>query len=394
MKKAILLIICILLASNLLFPQESNDKEERKIRKQEKKAQKAAKKAEKIAQGKFLISPLAAPGYTPELGGLFAIGALTSFKTNPKDQLIQRSSFPFTFGYTTTGAIVVNGILNSYWLKDKLRIYVDFWYKDMPDNYWGIGYENGDSTPKSDTTTAYQRQWWQINPRFLYQFTYNYFVGLNVDYNFTKGSDASAGVVSDSNYMIYNDRPFNSGLGLILCYDSRDIPVDTRQGLYIDLRATFYTTAFGGDNNYQVYLVDYRQFQTFMREGMTLAWQIKARIGTGDIPYGEMSQLGTPFDLRGYTWGRYRDESLFFFLAEYRHIFLKKDGTLSKHCGVAWVGSGTIFDTQTLRDSNNRWLPNFGVGYTFELQARMHLRLDFGIGREASGFYFNFQQAF
>jgi hypothetical protein len=107
-----------------------------------------------------------------------------------------------------------------------------------------------------------------------------------------------------------------------------------------------------------------------------------------------MSQLGTPFDLRGYQWGRFRDKSMIFFIAEYRHTFLKKDKTLSKHGAVVWVGTGSIFNEEVISNNNLNWLPNYGVGYRYEVQPRMNLRLDFGFGRESMGVYFNFNQAF
>ena len=56
-----------------------------------------------------------------------------------------------------------------------------------------------------------------------------------------------------------------------------------------------------------------------------MALQLRGRFGFDDMPYGEMSQPGTPFDLRGYSWGRYRDFAMVFALAEYRHMFLKKN---------------------------------------------------------------------
>ncbi|WP_075591345.1 BamA/TamA family outer membrane protein [Labilibacter marinus] len=393
MKIKIFLITTLFVLSQVLIAQDTEVSNKERIKLQ-KKAAKDSIRNKKVAEGKFIISPIVAPGYTPELGGLVAFGGLMSFKTNPTDDLIQRSSFPVTLAYTTTGAVVANGILSSYWFEDKLRIYGDFWYKDMPDHYWGIGYQNGYEKPKGEETTSYNRQWWWFNPRFLYQFKKNYFVGLNVDYNYTKGTNPSAGVGEDPNYIKYKDKPLNSGLGLMLRYDSRDIPVDSREGMLVDLVSTFYSTGLGGDNKYQIYSLDYRQFETVNREGMTLAWQLKARIAAGDVPYGEMSQLGTPFDLRGYQWGRFRDESMFFFLAEYRHMFLDKSGEVGKHGAVVWAGSGTIFDFDTLADNTNQWLPNFGVGYRLELQPRMHMRLDYGIGRETSGIYFNFNQAF
>jgi len=111
----------------------------------------------------------------------------------------------------------------------------------------------------------------------------------------------------------------------------------------------------------------------------------------GNIPYGEMSLLGTPFDLRGYTWGRYRDKSMIFFIGEYRHMFEKASGELSKHGMVARMGTGSIAQDPS---GFSNWLPNFGFGYRFEVQPRMNLRVDIGIGRETSGFYFNFNEAF
>ena len=134
-----------------------------------------------------MISPLLVPGYTPELGALLAVGGLWSFKTDRDDDKIQRSSMPFTLSYTSTGALVFNAKPTTFWLEDKLRITADFWYKNMPDNYWGVGSENAINKQQSDSTTAYQREWWWINPQFMYQFKKNYFAGLNVDYNYTKG---------------------------------------------------------------------------------------------------------------------------------------------------------------------------------------------------------------
>ena len=394
MKKISLLILSLILISITVFGQVDETAEEVGDAKQAKKEERAKKKAEKVEMGKFMISPIAGPGYTPELGGVFVIGGLPSFRTSATDKTLPRSSMPFTIGYTTTGAITNNAVLTSYWWHDKLRINGDFYYKDMPDHYWGVGYENGYSTPRTDSTTAFNRLWWWANPRFLFQIKKDYFLGLNLDLNYTQGSDASRGVAADAHYIEFNNKPLNVGLGLILRYDSRDLSIDAREGLLLDFRSTFYSTAFGGDNAYRVFQLDYRQFQTLTREGMTLAWQMKTRIGVGDIPYGEMSQIGTPFDLRGYPWGKYRDESMFYFIAEYRHTFLRKNMELSKHGAVAWIASGTIFDFQTLKENNNLWLPNFGVGYRFEIQPRMNVRIDYGIGRESSGFYFNFNQAF
>ena len=82
---------------------------------------------------------------------------------------------------------------------------------------------------------------------------------------------------------------------------------------------------------------------------------------------------------------------MIFFLGEYRHMFEKQSGDLSKHGVVAWMGTGSIGADPSQFE---KWLPNFGFGYRFEVQPRMNLRVDIGIGKETSGFYFNFNEAF
>ncbi len=349
----------------------------------------------RIREGRLMVTPFLSPGYTPELGGVIAGGALFSFKTDKKDPLMKRTSFPVSFSYSTKGAIVFSTLLTSYWLHDNLRINGDFWYKDMPDNYWGVGYEKASEKPKSDSLTAFTRRWWWVNPRILYRVREDLYLGLNIDYNYTKGRDPSEGVAEDPYYQKYNDRPLNGGLGLIIRYDSRDVPVDAYRGWFLDFTTTFYSRYLGGDNDYQIYMVDYRQYLSLGREGKTLGWQVKGRFGSGDIPYGEMAQLGTPFDLRGYLWGRYRDRNMAFVITEYRHMFWRKKKERVSKSGMAlWVAAGTIFHEWRRTTDVNRWLPNAGVGYRLEVQPRMVARLDLGIGRESSGFYFNFYQAF
>lgn len=355
------------------------------------KEKRKARKALKIKEGKPLITPLAGPAYTPELGFTLAGGVMISYKTNPADSLIQRSSTPVMFGVSSTKAVFANTKITSFWLHDKLRIYADLIFKKMPDNYWGVGYEKAFYTLKSDSTTKYDRLWWQLNPKFLWQFKPHHFIGLNLDLNYTHGSNPSEGVSTDEYYIKFNDRPFNSGLGLVYQYDSRDIPVNAWKGLFAEINFTMYSKYLGGNNDYQMLSLDLRKYFNIMRKGNTLAFQLKGRFTTGEVPYGEMSMIGTPFDLRGYTWGRYRDESIVFLIPEYRYTFLKKNGELSKHGAVAWVGAGSLGDAITHFD---KWLPNAGIGYRFEAQPRMSVRFDIGFGKETSGFYFNFCEAF
>ncbi len=397
MKRALFIPILLLLwapglrAQEPAAPEDSLPvKKESWLKRFETKLQ--TKHAAKERSGAFMITPLAGPGYTPELGFTIAGGVLMSLRTDRSDSTLQRSSFPVNIGYGTHNAFFISSTVTTFWLHDKLRVYADLNFKNMEDNYFGIGYEAGEHTPKSDTTTGYKRLWAQFSPQFLWQFRKNFFVGGGFDLNYTRGSKAADPVAADPVYAYYNPLPFNMGLKATFQYDSRDVSVNAYKGAFVELDAAFYGHYLGGQNNYQVYTLDARKyFPVSRRPGRLIAAQIKGRFGVGSIPYGEMSQLGTPYDLRGYLWGQYRDKSMVLAIAEYRHKFYKRDGKPSIHGVVAWVATGSIAGDIS---QMSHWLPNGGIGYRLEVQPRMNVRLDYGIGKGSHGFYFNFNEAF
>src|SRR5262245_63537038 len=94
-------------------------------------------------------------------------GALMSWKAGRNPRL-QRSTLSTTVSYSTIGALNLNATLTSFWLEDRLRISADFALKDMPDNYWGVGYEAGLSPPSGDSTTKYHREWFKFSPRVIW----------------------------------------------------------------------------------------------------------------------------------------------------------------------------------------------------------------------------------
>jgi len=67
---------------------------------------------------------------------------------------------------------------------------------------------------------------------------------------------------------------------------------------------------WGGAYNYEIIELEYRQFKNVFRPRSTLAWIAKSQIGLGDIPFTELPTFGSPFDLRGYYMGKYRDKSM------------------------------------------------------------------------------------
>ena len=160
---------------------------------------------------------------------------------------------------------------------------------------------------------------------------------------------------------------------------------------------TIYGKYLGGDFNYEMIELEYRQFKQVFKRRSTLAWTAKTQIGMDNIPYTELPNFGNPFDLRGYLWGKYRDKSMAYGIVEYRHMFMSQEAYArgafwSKWGAVAWVGTGTLGKTPA---DWNKWKLNYGVGLRIQLQPRKNFRLD--IGKEPGqkwGIYMNMTEAF
>lgn len=294
------------------------------------------------------------------------------------------------------GSLTASIRANVYGLSDKLRISGEWWHKDMPDNYWGVGYENGMYTPQSDTTTAYHRKWMQLRFKVVYNIFSSFYAGVDYDFNRTLSSDVNQVMAADSNYVMHGSYVTNSGFGLVLRYDTRDFPENAYKGLLFEIAGTMYGKHFEESSVFQAIELDYRQYQKIVRTGSTLAWQVKSRTTKGDVPWTDMSMIGTPFDLRGYTWGQYRDYSSVIVLAEYRYMLGRKKpnsrGDMYGPLGfVVWGGTGSVAENI---GEFTYWLPNVGVGLRFEIIKRMNIRIDYGIGKNTSAFYFSFNEAF
>jgi len=350
----------------------------------------------KLDNGKSTFTPFVAPSYSPEMKFMLTAGGLFTFKLKPESPVLSRSSIPFSVAYSTNGSLQVSVKANIYGKDDKLRITGEYWVKDMPDNYWGIGYANAKEKKKSPDTTGYHRDWQQFKFKIAYRIFPNFYLGVNYDRNKTKATDVNAVMATDTSIMEFGTDIKNSGFGMVYRYDSRDFPENAFNGMLIELSGTAYGKHSSDNNIFQVAELDYRQYQKIVREGSTLAWEIKARISKEDVPWTEMSMIGTPFDLRGYTWGHYRDNNMVFVIAEYRYMFgrgiVRSNGEKFGPFGfVVWAGTGSVAPKF---DEMKYWLPNGGVGLRFELQKRMNIRIDYGIGMDSSAFYVSFNEAF
>lgn len=348
-----------------------------------------------FAAGPMKFVPFIAPSYTPEMQFLVTAGGLITFSFDREDKHLLRSSIPFSYGKSTNGSTQLAIRANLFLREDKWRITGEIWRKNMPDNYFGVGFDNAFNTPQSDSTTLYRRDWKRIYAKVAHQYKPKLFVGGIYDASSTEVTDLNPAMRNDAYIQRFGTSIRNRGLGAMFIYDSRDMPVNAYTGLYLDASVINYSRAWGGVSEFWVIDLDYRQYIP-VGHRHTVAWQVRSRNCRGDVPWTELSQIGTPWDLRGYIWGQYRDELMLYTMGEYRHMFNRrtpnKKGSLESRWGFAsWLGMGTVAtDVASIPAA----LPNAGVGIRFETETRSNVRIDYGVGLNSSAFYVTFYEAF
>ena len=343
-------------------------------------------------------SVLGGPSYTPEAS--FGVGGavLASFRMNKQDTISQRSFLPAGLNLSINGTIVVAGAGTFFFNENRFRIYMNYGYRNEPSHYYGKGFEKAETIERGDSTTRFHRSYFQLYPRFVWEVRPHFYLGGLFDLNYTKVSDVNPVMEKDPYFQQFKRKYFNVGIGGLIQYDTRDDVATPTRGMLLGANFKLFGKYLGGAYNYEIIELEYRQFKNILRPRSTLAWIAKSQIGLGDVPFTELPTFGSPFDLRGYYMGKYRDKSMAYGIVEYRHMFGSpakyKSGNFWAKCGfVAWVGTGTIGETPF---DWNKWKLNFGAGLRFQMQPGKNFRLDIGKepGQPGMQVYMNMTEAF
>lgn len=353
------------------------------------------------AHKKVWMSILGGPSYNPEAS--FGIGGamLMTFRMNKYDSISQRSFIPVGFNISINGTFIAAGAGTLFFNENKFRIYIKYGYRTEPANFYGIGYQQIEMAEElrklSKDSITFHKANIQFYPRFVWEVRPNLFAGTLLDVNYSHSKDMPYWMKHSSEVIKYGNKYHNIGVGGLLQYDTRDDVATPFHGVFLSAMGTVYGKYLGGDFNYEMIELEYRQFKQVFNRRSTLAWTAKSQIGLDNVPYTELPNFGGSSDLRGYLWGKYRDKSMAYGIVEYRHMFMSqaayaRGAFWSKWGAVAWVGTGTLGKTPA---DWNKWKLNYGVGLRIQLQPRKNFRVD--IGKEPGqkwGIYMNMTEAF
>ena len=328
---------------------------------------------------RFDISFIGGPHYSSDtkLGlGLVASGL---FRTDRADTSVSPSNVSLYGDFTTSGFYMLGIGGNISFPRDRYRLDADLFFSSMPSKYWGIGYENG---RKENDYTRYTKKEMQIRLDFLVRLLPNMYGGITGSARYIEGVR-----FRDPDFLNGTDRNMTAvGGGVILSYDSRDFIPNPYRGVYLKLEQAFYPEFLGTSCHFNSTDITARAYHSFWKDGI-VAFDLQGTFHSKDVPWSMMALLGNSEQMRGYFIGRYRDKKIIQTQVELRQKIYGRSGI------AVWAGAGNVFPG--FKDLEwKHTLPTFGAGYRWEFKKRVNIRLDYGIGRGESGFYFSINEAF
>ncbi|HDG9807764.1 TPA: BamA/TamA family outer membrane protein [Raoultella planticola] len=323
------------------------------------------------------------PFYTPELGLGIGTAMVGMYRPDPGDTVSQNSTLTLSGYASSTGAFGISVKNYAFFADDLWRIFVEGSLANTPTYYWGQGFTAADNDGGKEKYTA---QVLTLRPTVYRQLVDNVYLGVGWSLAAQNADETDRDDLPKIESTPQGPSVFSSGFSIDVNWDDRDFVPNPRQGQYADLRYTHYAPGLGSDTRFDEWHLHYSRY-TALSEKSVLAWESDGVFTQGDVPWSMLPLLGSDERMRGYYQGRYRDKNVLSTQLEYRRQLTWRHGI------VAWVGAGTMGPSvDSLNDG--RWLPTAGVGYRFEFKPRVNIRLDYGIGKGSSGFYFQVGEAF
>lgn len=321
------------------------------------------------------------PSYskTTKLGlGLLAAGL---YRLDRTDSITPPSDLSIYANITTSGFYSVGVTGNTLFRQERRRVEYDVSFASAPRDTWGLGYSAGRYNPKTDIV----EQRYRIHGRFLQRIIPHAYVGALLNFEHVNGRKFNDLSLS---YIAGQKRSYTAtGIGLLLDYDSRDFIPNPSRGVHVRLEGVWFPRGLGNcGESLQRLNVTANYYRQLWPSGL-LAFDLDGEFNSEGTPWTMLARLGGNARMRGYYEGRYTDNNLLTAQVELRQRIWRRIGC------VVWGGAGNIF-SKSEPFAWRRTLPNYGLGLRWELKKRVNVRMDYGFGRDTSGFLLSINEAF
>lgn len=335
-----------------------------------------------VPKRRFSILPAPIVFYTPETRFGFGASALCFFNFKKDSVGAPRSSVSTGFAYTQNKQILSALPFNLFLKNRAYQVYGEVAYNRFFYNFYGVG-----NAQVPDFVERYGVEFPRLRLTLLKKIVPKVYLGPR--YAFDKFRLFS---MDSTGQLIKGTIPGSkggviSGFGIVGLYDSRDNVYSASRGIWTEL-VVYHDDPFTGSSfKYTRIAFDFCKY--FHYKNNVLALNAYSIFSDTDVPFYQMGILGGQKKMRGFYEGRYRDNNVLIFQAEYRrHLF--------------WLLGFTIFADagQVARRYNefngNNWRYTYGAGLrlTIDKAQKIKLRIDFAIGNRKMLPYFTIGEAF
>ena len=322
--------------------------------------------------------------YTPESKLAFGAGGMYIFYTDKDAVDLKPSKIGFGGYYTTNKQYKLSVNPNFYFAQNKLYFEMPTSFGFFVNKYWGTG----NSAPSYDSAAYSVRTFsstltLQIPPRvFAADRT-----GIILSIDNTTIVDRLGNEFLESESAPGYDGGTVFGIGTDLLWDSRDNIFFPNSGGYQYFKIVVYPD--WGDYVFSILELDVKAFRAISPDHV-FAFNFYVQSALGETPFYLLPALGGQKRMRGFFYGRYRDNFYAMMQTEYRQYFWRNFGF------VVFAGLGDVSsDLLHYRFDNLKYSLGAGLRYKFNKAQKVNLRMDIGFGNDGNrGIYFGIQEAF
>ena len=324
---------------------------------------------------RIAVLPVPAFGYSPETKTYF--GAVCLFNFNfYNDTLTRSSNAKIEFNYSWNKQLILESEWNYFFKAEKWFMQGLMHFSKYPDRYYGIGANTNDSSE-----LLFQSQRIKLHGSLLKQIAPKLFIGLGLKYQ----NYSNLSYFDNLNSFSELKAQQTVGIRFIALQDKRNNLLTPTKGNYLELS----TAINKSETVYSHVFLDARKYFSFSKSFQpVIAFRLYHLSTLGNAPFYDGAIFGGDRQIRGYFYGRFRDQHSSILQAEYRMKIVWRFGL------AVFGGAGLIYNSSI---SLENFKPNTGIGLRFLVDKKENtfLRFDYAIGKQnQNGFYVSFGEAF
>ena len=331
---------------------------------------------------RYLVSGFPVVFYTPETRFGYGLTGIFIFNFKKDSLMAPKSSVNLGFAYTQNKQVLFTLPFNLFVKQRKYHVYGEFAYNKFFYNFYGVGNEQ-----PTDFVEKYGVEFPRLRLTGLKKIRKGLYFGLRYAYDKFSLFDLDTTAQLHTGIIPGSKGGTVSGFGLVTLYDSRDNIFYPSKGMWGELVLYRDDERTGSSFNYNRIAFDFRKYFSYKEN--ILALNVYSIYSDADLPFFQMGILGGQHKMRGFYEGRYRDNNLLVFQAEYRrHLFWQLGLTV-------FVDAGQVASRYDRFNATN-WRYTYGAGLRLMIDKaqKINLRVDFGVGNKKILPYFTIGEAF